>query len=88
MYIYLEEVQALRNFEFWPHEPMDIENLPGGQIEHAASEPADTLNPEYPAAQISHEFDPSALYLPAEQGVHEVDPVVLENVPAAHLEQL
>ena len=25
VYIYLEEVQALRNFEFWPQEPMDIE---------------------------------------------------------------
>jgi hypothetical protein len=25
VYIYLEEVQALRHFEFWPHHPMDIE---------------------------------------------------------------
>ena len=25
VYIYLEEVEALKNFEFWPHEPMDIE---------------------------------------------------------------
>jgi hypothetical protein len=25
IYIYLEEVLALKRFEFWPHEPMDIE---------------------------------------------------------------
>ena len=25
VYIYLEEVEALKNFEFWPHDPMDIE---------------------------------------------------------------
>ena len=25
VYIYLEEAEALKNFDFWPHEPMDIE---------------------------------------------------------------
>jgi len=25
VYIYLEEAEELKNFDFWPHEPMDIE---------------------------------------------------------------
>ena len=34
IYIYLEEVEALRRFEFWPHKAIDIEKPSSAAEEH------------------------------------------------------